>query len=532
MLVTSSESNPDWHCTGTARMKPAVASVVIIGLFAIRPAGAADVPAPVYKAPVAVAAYNWTGFYVGGNAGVSAGVAPLIQTSAVPPFPAGINNQSTHSAFGAIGGLQAGYNWQVSKLVAGIEGDFQFSGQRSDPSCLTFCDFNFQSPTQVQFDSVAQRIPWFATVRGRVGYAAGPALFYVTAGAAFADIKTTYSTTEFTAFNGTVSDTRAGLAVGGGIEAALFGNWTAKVEYLYLDFGAINENFNYSRPGGGFGPPGPIPILSVVSGNVSDHILRAGLNYRFGDPMPATAPAMAVKAPPIPQAVYDWSGFYAGGNFGYAVGRNPTTENTFGVFGNGSEAFTHVPRGMIGGIQAGYNFMPLNWLALGFEGDYQLAGQKDTACFSWCITTSTTYTQTQHWFATARGRVGVATGPALFYVTGGGAWTSIGTTASQTNSITNVSGTTTFFTGTGSFSDQKSGWVVGGGVEGAVGGNWTAKIEYLYLDFGSIANLYPAAIATNLADPNIHISSQVRDNVFRAGLNYHFSPTPIVTASN
>jgi outer membrane immunogenic protein len=521
----------DWCCIEAAMTKFVAASAAIIGLLASRSAGAADIPAPVYKAPVAVAVYNWTGFYLGGNAGISAGVAPLTQTTAVPPFPPDINNQSTHSAFGAIGGLQAGYNWQAGKSVLGIEGDFQLSGQRSDPTCLTFCDFNFQTPTQIQFDSVAQRIPWFATLRGRLGYAAGPTLFYLTAGAAFADIKTTYGTTEFAAFNGTISDSRVGVAIGGGVEAALSGNWTAKVEYLYLDFGSVSETFRYNAPGGGFGPPGPIPIVSVVSGNVSDHILRAGVNYRFGDPAPATASAMPTKAPPIPPAAYNWSGFYVGGNFGYGVGRNPTTENTFGLFGNSNELFTHVPRGVLGGIQAGYNFMPLNWLALGVEADYQLADQRDTACFSWCFQTNTTYTQSQHWFATARGRVGVAAGPALFYVTGGGAWTAIGTTASQTNSITTIAGTT-LFTGSGSFSDQKSGWVVGGGVEGAIGGNWTAKVEYLYLDFGSIAHLYPAAIPTNLADPNIHISSQVRDNVFRAGLNYHFAAAPPIIAAS
>jgi opacity protein-like surface antigen len=239
-----------FHCA-------ALAAVAVIGFASIASAADMAVKSPVYSAQ---AAYNWTGFYVGVNAGVSAGVAPLTQTTAIPPFPASINNQSTHDAFGAIGGLQAGYNWQVGRLVWGVEGDFQFSGQKSDPTCLTFCDFNFLAPTQVQFDSVAQSIPWFATLRGRFGYTAGPALFYITAGAAYADIKTTYNTTEVATFNGTVSDRRVGLAVGTGVESALSGNWTAKVEYLYLNFGTINARFPYSAPGGGFGPPGPSPV--------------------------------------------------------------------------------------------------------------------------------------------------------------------------------------------------------------------------------------------------------------------------------
>jgi outer membrane immunogenic protein len=86
----------------------------------------------------------------------------------------------------------------------------------------------------------------------------------------------------------------------------------------------------------------------------------------------------------------------------------------------------------------------------------------------------------------------------------------VNTVATQINTVTTIAGTT-FFTGTGSFSDQRTGWVVGGGIEGAIGANWTAKLEYLYMDFGSIAHLYPAAIPTNLADTNVHISTNVRD---------------------
>jgi len=373
------------------------------GLAMTASAIAADLPikAPAY-APPAVALYNWTGFYVGANAGVSAGFDPLDQSTAFPPFPPGIDNRSSHDPFGALGGVQAGYNWQAGHVVLGVEGDVQLSGQRSDKSCLTFCDFNFQNPSALQFDGVSQSIPWFATLRGRIGYAAGPALFYATAGLAVADIKTNYSTTEIVDFDGTASTTRFGLAVGGGIEAALFGNWTAKVEYLYLDYGNVSSTFSY----GGVGFFGPFSVISTVSGPVRDHVARAGLNYRFGDPAPAAVATMPTKAPPALPVAYNWSGFYVGGNGGYGVGRDPTEEDTFGLFGQGHQALTLVPSGPLGGVQAGYNTAPTNWLVLGVEADYQVADQKDTACISWCFAANTTYAQSIHWLATARGRAG------------------------------------------------------------------------------------------------------------------------------
>ena len=457
--------------------------------------------------------YNWTGFYLGGNVGVSAGYDPLTQTSAFPPGPISVINQSSHDPFGAIGGVQAGYNWQSGSMVLGVEGDFQFSGQTSDPTCLTFCDFNFQNPSNIQFDSVKQSIGWFATLRGRVGYAAGPALFYLTAGAAVADIKTDYSTSQFARFAGTASDTKTGLAVGGGIEGALYGNWTAKIEYLYLDYGSISDSFSYTAGGGA-------PVVSVVAGSVHDHTARLGLNYRFGEPVPKVAPVMLTKAPVMP-ATYNWSGFYLGGNVGYSVGRDPTSQDTFGLFGEGHNKFTLVPHGWLGGVQAGYNWQLDHWV-LGLEGDYQFADQNDTACFNWCFASNTTYNQSLRWFATGRARVGVAAGPALFYVTGGAAWTAIRTSASIVNTFTGATA--------GSFTNSMSGWVVGGGVEGALAAHWTAKVEYLYMDFGSFTNLFPGAPAlSNLADPNVHATSSVRDSIFRVGLDYHFGG-PVVAS--
>jgi outer membrane immunogenic protein len=228
---------------------------------------------------------------------------------------------------------------------------FRSRSQKSDPSCLTFCYFNFLTPANLQFYGVTQRIPWFATLRGRIGVNTGPLLFYATGGGALANIKTTYGTNELARFTGEAADRRVGLALGGGIEAMLTGNWTAKVEYLFLNSGVVSDTFTYQTPGG-FGPPAT--AFSVVSGRVVDHVVRAGLNYRFGDPAPVAAPAlMPTKAPPIAPVAYDWNGFYIGGNLGYSVGRDAASEDIFGLFGNSDERFMLVPRGAIGGGQIG-----------------------------------------------------------------------------------------------------------------------------------------------------------------------------------
>jgi outer membrane immunogenic protein len=131
-----------------------------------------------------------------------------------------------------------------------------------------------------------QKLTWFGTVRGRVGILATPkVLFYGTGGLAFGEIKTTGTMTGFTpagvaiASVGSNSTTRAGWTAGVGVEGKITQNWSAKLEYLYMDLGTFSSG------------PFTLAPLSTVSANVSsrftDHILRAGINYQFGGPVVA-----------------------------------------------------------------------------------------------------------------------------------------------------------------------------------------------------------------------------------------------------
>lgn len=198
------------------------------------PAIAADLPTP-YKAPLYAAPFNWTGFYVGINGGYALGTSS---------WSARGLTTSDFDANGAMVGGTIGYNLQTSQLVFGIEGDLAYSwlkGSDGSACCET-------------------RNDWFATVRGRLGYAIDRLMPYVTGGAAFGDIKTADGI-------GSQTTTRAGWTLGGGVEANIAGPWTAKVEYLYVDLG--KAGCDASSCGAG------------TDVSFTSNIVRAGVNYRF-----------------------------------------------------------------------------------------------------------------------------------------------------------------------------------------------------------------------------------------------------------
>ena len=213
--------------------KVLLASACLFALAA--PASAADLAArPYTKAPVAVASvYNWTGFYlgiVGGGAWEDAN-SPRMQG-------------------GFVGGT-AGYNWQAmgSPWVFGLEGDIDWTNIKGTFTNIN-CPFGCETKNT-----------WLGTVRGRVGYAWDRVMPYVTGGLAVGDVQA--NAIGF----GSVSDTKLGWAVGGGVEAALAGNWTAKLEYLHVDLGHVNCG----------------ALVCGVPSNVgfkADEV-RVGVNYRF-----------------------------------------------------------------------------------------------------------------------------------------------------------------------------------------------------------------------------------------------------------
>jgi outer membrane immunogenic protein len=215
-------------------------AVALLATGATAPVSAADyypppppAPPPVAYPPPPVAypltadCYRWFGPYIGGNLGYTWGT---------------VENNLTRPS-GLAGGLQGGFNWQNGPYVFGVEGDFQVSGAED-----TFAPWKFSNP-------------WFSTIRGRAGYTLANVMFYATAGLAFGELRgDTFALSE--------SHTNAGWTIGVGTEFALapmgFGsNWTAKIEYLYVDLASS-----------------PFTITGVSNAHRFGEI-RAGVNYHF-----------------------------------------------------------------------------------------------------------------------------------------------------------------------------------------------------------------------------------------------------------
>jgi len=205
-----------------------------LAVFALTSAAsAADMPARTYtKAPPMVAAYNWTGLYIGLNGGY------------------GWVDSGGSNPGGFVGGGQIGYNWQAmgSPLVLGLEADLQ--GADIDESATA------------GGVTATQRAKAFGTVRGRIGYAFDRAMIYATGGWAY-----TRTSLDLTGPGGSISssDWSSGWALGGGLEYAFMGPWTVKLEYLHVDSGDVTLSLA--------GVP--------VTGSYDMNVVRAGLNYRF-----------------------------------------------------------------------------------------------------------------------------------------------------------------------------------------------------------------------------------------------------------
>jgi outer membrane immunogenic protein len=250
-----------------------LASAAAIALSA--PALAADLSArmPV-KAPAYVAAYSWTGFYLGVNVGGAFGNVDesLAGVGPAPGFVGlGTVGNGGHLS-GVIGGGQIGYNWQTGNLLFGVEADFQGSGERGDNAASGTC-----GPACTV--SVSERMRWFGTARGRVGYAADRWLFYVTGGGAWQNLASDVSFVTPAGAFGVESNsaTRFGWTLGGGVETALWANWTGGVEYLYIDTGNFSNSASLTGALGGF--PAGSTFTDTV--RLKNNIVRAKLNYRF-----------------------------------------------------------------------------------------------------------------------------------------------------------------------------------------------------------------------------------------------------------
>jgi outer membrane immunogenic protein len=321
----------------------------------------ADMSVPAYKAlPPPLAYYNWTGFYVGGNIGYSVGNDRIGQTLAIPG--SGISDVNFADAVvapkGVLGGVQLGYNWQGGRnWLTGVEFDFQGSSQQ-DKACGLSCEVaNGPGTTLQQTLNVEQKLQYFGTARARLGFVDDNVLFYATGGGAYGRVNETTNAIfndgppiPATSSSSQITDNRFGWVAGAGIEAALWGNWTAKAEYLYMDLGHLAANTS------AVALPGGTTATLTTTSSIRDNIVRAGVNYRFGPEMAEYEGGLynSAAATPYPQA-YHWTGFYVGGDLGYAQGDNRISQAAVvgappTLIAGASDNSVITPKGVAGGL--------------------------------------------------------------------------------------------------------------------------------------------------------------------------------------
>jgi outer membrane immunogenic protein len=200
------------------------------------PSFAADFPRTAYMAPASSAPWNWTGFYIGINGGYGFGKSNWTSAG---------GTTGDFNVNGALAGGTIGYNLQTGLWVWGLEGDV-------DASWIKGTDATVCCETKNS---------WLATARGRIGYAFDRWMPFLTGGAAFGDVKMT------PIGFGSETDTRFGWTVGGGLEYAFMGAWSAKLEYLYVDLGKASCSV------------ATCGVANDVTFKTS--IVRGGINYHF-----------------------------------------------------------------------------------------------------------------------------------------------------------------------------------------------------------------------------------------------------------
>jgi len=266
---------------------------LVLPAFYVGSAMAADMPVKAPPVTAAPAPYNWTGFYLGLNAGGAWGYSgdPLTTvacspatfastyictTSAADAAALAAAGTGSMSASGFTGGVQGGYNLQSNNAVYGVELDFEslhLRPSRSVSGTYPVGGIGISSPFTINESASTD---WLFTARGRLGWAFNTLLVYATGGVAVTDLKASNSYTDPTPAAGTwaASATKAGWTVGSGVEWAFSKTWTAKIEYLYVDFGSVTANGTIT-PG-----PGYAQAISTKT-DLTAQIARAGINHKF-----------------------------------------------------------------------------------------------------------------------------------------------------------------------------------------------------------------------------------------------------------
>jgi outer membrane immunogenic protein len=224
---------------------------------------------------------DWTGFYVGLNAGgawgdgnIHTSVDPSTNTYFFPGNIPAVNAAGTHgfSPSGFTGGGQLGYNWQSGALVLGLETDFEALDLSQSRTVTQVYPFSGPDTFTV---STSAKTNWMWTVRPRVGWAGNGWLIYGTGGLAIADVdaRQSFHDTFGAAMSNDHGNTRTGWTLGAGVERAIAPGWSIRGEYLYADFGSTESSRLLTD--------GPDTAVFRNSASLNTNIFRAAVNFKF-----------------------------------------------------------------------------------------------------------------------------------------------------------------------------------------------------------------------------------------------------------
>jgi outer membrane immunogenic protein len=207
---------------------------------------------------VVPAGFVWTGGYVGLHAGYawSRGMGDYLDTAGDAVEKADV------ASHGWLGGVQAGYNYQVGNWVIGVEGDIAWSNANG---------FNDITAGRYDVADIEVNMDWLASLAARAGISMDRTLFYAKGGVGFAQVELGDSEGNGHPIAGAGSDTLTGWTVGGGVEHAVTDNWTVKAEYQFYRFASDMAIIKFSDG----------LRMRTFDDNIDVHALKVGLNYKF-----------------------------------------------------------------------------------------------------------------------------------------------------------------------------------------------------------------------------------------------------------
>lgn len=403
---------------------------------------------------------TWTGFYVG----AAFGGGTLVERQASSNGGATLTEDT--GGQGVLASVYGGYDFQVMpRALVGVLAEGTWSNIQSNASA--------QVPGANASVSTQPNLGFSALVRAGVLPTPGTLLYLIggysgqnihssgaaSAGGAFAS----FSRDDF--FNG--------WTIGSGLETMLGHGWSAKLEYRFTQFESRN------LPG------------TTFSVQPYEHAIRAGLSYKFGSGVAAR------EEDPAPVAKANWTGPY----LGVAGGASSAVTRTTASFGGANAAIDGGGQSLLGSVYGGYDYQIADRAVIGVMGDATWSNPQSTMSLSGGgATAAITVSPSMSW--SVLGRVGfLPTQSTLVYAAGGYTAETVGTTA-----IASGGGGTALFQS----NDTLSGWTVGPGVETALFGGWSSKLEYRYSQYETRATLGGGTTI----QPSTH--------TVRAGLAYKF----------